>query len=174
MSLADRFGAKVPDRPEDQDACWEWAGSRTPKDYGKIAEGPWHGRTLLAHRVAWALENGPIPEGVKILHHCDNPPCVRAAHLFPGTTSMNHLDSIQKGRWGDRTLRGVLNPGAKLDDDKVREIRRLAADGRSLLSISQEFGVSWPVIDGIVKGRGWAHVTELERAVLAGRFTDQR
>lgn len=103
---------------------------------------------------------------MKVLHHCDNPPCVRPDHLFLGTTSDNHRDSVTKGRWGDRSRHGTAQGNAKLDDDKVREILRLAGEGRSLLSLSQEFGVSWPVIDGIVKGKLWKHV---ERAVLGQR-----
>ena len=51
-----------------------------------------------AHRVAFELANGPIPDGVMVCHHCDNPPCVRPDHLFLGTNSENQRDSVQKGR----------------------------------------------------------------------------
>jgi hypothetical protein len=65
-----RFWAKV----NKSAGCWEWSGARQTSGYGNAVYG---GRLYRAHRLAWELENGPIPSGMLILHGCDNPPCVR-------------------------------------------------------------------------------------------------
>lgn len=76
-------------------ACWPWEGGRDKKDYGVI----WRrGRHVFAHRHAWAMWFGSIPEGLCVLHKCDNPPCVNPWHLFLGTRTDNVHDCIAKGR----------------------------------------------------------------------------
>ena len=79
--------------------CQEWEGERFPSGYGYVssAERREYG-TPLAHRVAWIKANGPIPDGMKILHSCDNPPCVNLAHLSVGTQSKNIADAVARGR----------------------------------------------------------------------------
>jgi hypothetical protein len=84
------------------DGCWEWTGGRT-------AAG-WHGRfavkatrpavIVMAHRFSWELHYGPIPDGMEVCHHCDNPPCGRPDHLFLGTHADNMRDAGNKGRTG--------------------------------------------------------------------------
>lgn len=75
--------------------CIEWQGGRTPQDYGKT----WfEGRTIGAHRLAWIVTNGPIPNGLQVCHRCDNPPCCNPEHLFLGTAAENQHDKGQKGR----------------------------------------------------------------------------
>jgi hypothetical protein len=56
------------------------------------------GKILRAHRVAYELEVGPIPEGMKLLHSCDNRRCVKPQHLTPGTMAQNNADMNRKGR----------------------------------------------------------------------------
>jgi hypothetical protein len=91
-SLEDRFYAKVAYSDE---GCWLWAGSKYANGYGEIKV---DGKKAYAHRVAWALENGPIPAGASVLHHCDVRACVRHDHLFLGDHNANMADMKAKGR----------------------------------------------------------------------------
>lgn len=93
-SLAARFWAKVNKTP----TCWLWTANRLPKGYGVINVGGRAGSQQLAHRVSWELHFGPIPDGLWVLHRCDNPPCVRPDHLFLGTVQDNVDDMVTKGR----------------------------------------------------------------------------
>ena len=77
--------------------CLEWTGHTSPLGYGRFKV---DGRSALAHRVAWSLANNqPVPEGMCILHSCDNPPCCEPTHLRPGTNAENNADKMAKGRW---------------------------------------------------------------------------
>lgn len=75
--------------------CWVWTRSTADFGYGKIGDGS---RVRGTHVVSWELTNGPVPEGLWVLHRCDNPPCVRPEHLFLGTAADNNQDMIRKGR----------------------------------------------------------------------------
>lgn len=72
--------------------CWIWSGTTNRHGYGT-----W-GRKL-AHRHAWEQANGPIPDGLWILHHCDNKPCVNPLHLYAGTRTENVQDAVDRGRF---------------------------------------------------------------------------
>lgn len=91
--MLDRFWAKV----RKSDGCWEWTASRGIRGYGQFRL-PRTRQMSGAHRVAYELSVGPIPEGMFVCHHCDNPSCVRPDHLFVGTNSQNILDAVRKGR----------------------------------------------------------------------------
>ena len=87
----DRFWAKVDASGE----CWMWAASQNPDGYGHF----WlNGKVELAHRIAYALTHGAIPDGAMVLHACDNPSCVRPEHLFLGDQLANMQDAKGKGR----------------------------------------------------------------------------
>ena len=75
--------------------CIEWTGTATYQGYGQIR---FNGRSIGTHRAAWELVNGPIPEGLCVLHHCDNPPCCNVDHLFLGTRTENNADMLAKKR----------------------------------------------------------------------------
>ena len=86
-SLAERFWPKVSRLGEDD--CWEWLASRQPHGYGQFAIGRQRGGMTTAHRVAYELMFGPIPEGLSIDHLCRNKGCVNPAHLEAVTQRVN-------------------------------------------------------------------------------------
>lgn len=110
-----RFWRKVRVTP----GCWEWLGGRFSRGYGRFAAEPT--LSVRAHRYAWEVMNGPIPAGLIVCHHCDNPICVNHAHLFLGTHKDNAEDRDRKGRTADR--RGERHHLAKLSVDDVKAIR---------------------------------------------------
>ena len=78
--------------------CWTWVGNLAAKGYGKIRTAGRGSAWLYAHRASWQLHNGPIPNGLCVLHRCDNPPCVNPEHLWLGTWADNNRDMALKGR----------------------------------------------------------------------------
>lgn len=79
--------------------CWEWIGRwRSRYGYGRLRESGREGAQLVAHRVAYELTYGPIPEGLVARHRCDNPRCCNPAHIEPGTHRDNYLDSVRRSR----------------------------------------------------------------------------
>ena len=93
MLLAERIAAKTVRMPN---GCLEWHGLVNRQGYGRMYS---KGSMKLIHRLAWELANGPIPDGMCVLHHCDNPPCHDAEKcLFLGTVAENIADKIAKGR----------------------------------------------------------------------------
>src|SRR5262249_11680270 len=141
------------------DDCWEWGLARSPSGYGKIKHA---GRHYRVHRLVWTLLRGPIPRGLFVCHHCDNPPCVKIDHLFLGTPADNSADMVRKGRAAkgchvppERRLRGTRNPVSKLTEAKVRQIRKQYVSGISQSSIARHFGVKQPCISAIVLGQNW-------------------
>ena len=75
--------------------CWEWQGYRNACGYGVMRH---NRKSALVHRAAWEVEFGPVPAGLVVCHHCDNPPCANPGHLFLGTVRENALDMTAKGR----------------------------------------------------------------------------
>jgi hypothetical protein len=76
--------------------CWEYSAYRNKHGYGYFSI---NGKQIGAHRASWILHFGPIPEGVQVLHRCDNPPCFRPDHLFLGNQTANMQDCLTKGRF---------------------------------------------------------------------------
>src|SRR5688572_16658454 len=84
VKLSTRFWAKVA--IGEPDACWPWTACGDRHGYGNIRIA---GRSYLAHRIAWELTYGPIPDDLRVLHSCDFPPCCNPGHLHPDTQGQN-------------------------------------------------------------------------------------
>jgi hypothetical protein len=96
-TFEDRFWAKVTKTK----GCWLWKAATNVAGYGKLyAHVDEMGRThtIDSHRASWAIHFGEVPDGLMVLHRCDNPTCVRPDHLFLGTGLDNVLDCHSKGR----------------------------------------------------------------------------
>lgn len=145
--------AKFFSRVRVEGDCWVWTGANDGGlGYGKIYLSG--GGQLKAHRVAWEMFNGDIKDGLFVLHHCDNPPCVNPAHLFLGTQYENIQDRHRKGR----TSHGTSKPHAVLTDDIVRMAKTMFAMGLSKKQIAQGIGVSYVAIWHVLRGYSWKHV----------------
>lgn len=141
-SAAARLHARTRRGPD----CWEWTGGRDSRGYGSIRVA----RTGIgAHRLAWQVAYGPIPPGMAVLHRCDNPPCVRPAHLFLGSQADNNRDMRDKGR----------HQSSRLSAGDVRLIRSLhAAGGTTQVDLGRRFGVTQFTIWMVVHRKSWRDI----------------
>lgn len=130
--------------------CLEWTGAKANYGYGRIGDGSSYVRT---HRLAWELEYGPIPPGINVLHHCDNPPCCEPTHLFLGTQADNARDMMAKGRGRGQIPKGVEHPSARLSDIEVATLRRMAAGVGNYAELGRMFGVSKQYARALVLGK---------------------
>jgi hypothetical protein len=175
-----RFWSKVERHGPDE--CWLWSAGRFRQGYGMF----WfQRRNHYANRIAYLSEHGSIPDGLNVLHRCDNPPCCNPAHLFLGTDSDNTADMHSKGRhsFGERhwtvrqpdkvrrgaqhhfnarpetRLRGERNGRAKLTADDVHQIRQMYASGScDKATLARLFKVSDVNVTAIVRYETWRHV----------------
>jgi hypothetical protein len=134
---------------EDSD-CWMWIGARST-DYGQLYV---DGKVIYAHRLSYILHCDEIPDGMKVLHRCDNRWCVNPAHLFLGTQQDNMNDKVSK----NRQAKGITNGNAKLTELDVIEIRRLLAQPITQKSIADKFGVDPKLITLIKRREIWRHL----------------
>src|ERR1700679_377936 len=151
---SERFWLNV-DSSGGTDSCWPWQKSCDQSmGYGFA----WDGKKLQrAHRYAWTLTNGPIPDGIDVLHECDNPPCCNPKHLFLGTDLENRLDCISKGR--AKFARGEATNHAKITAKQALEIRTLwESGGISQQKIGDMFGINQRAVSKIVLRLSWKHV----------------
>lgn len=137
----------------ENNACLEWPRSHDTSGYGLIGVG---GKKQKAHRLAYREKIGPIPDGLKVCHKCDNPPCFRPDHLFVGSDLDNRLDCVSKGR--ANLPRGDAHPRSKLTEKDVLDIRARLATGESQTAISQDYPVTNQMILRIDKRLAWRHI----------------
>ena len=147
ISLEGRFWEKVQRNGKDE--CWPWLASRNQKGYGwfrRFANDRQGG--IHAHRMAWILENGEVPIGMLVCHHCDNRICVNPAHLFIGTAADNAQDASRKHR---------IHRPQKLNWSQILEIRGLADGGMLQREIGALYGVNQTLISQITRRIIWQH-----------------
>lgn len=149
QSLAERLWSRVVKTP---DGCWEFTGFRNHArgGYGRLKGA---GRqTVSAHRLAWTLTYGPIPDGLLVRHRCDNPPCCNPEHLELGTAAENSADMALR----DRRLTGQRNPRARLTAEQAREIREAVQAGQRAADVARQHGVSRSLVSLVVNRKVWA------------------
>lgn len=162
----DHYTERIPEH-----GCWEWCGAMRPKrhlagdGYGALMV---NGKLVGAHRFAYEHYIGPIPRGLFVCHHCDNPSCVNPAHLFTGEHAQNMADMVAKGRQSPgrsrccrRKLssRGEQNASSKLTESDIRAIRTTyQTGGITQDALASEFRMSRTSIGYIISGKRWGHV----------------
>lgn len=152
LSLRERFEQYIFYSP---DGCWYWLAAYNNKGYGLF----WFNNKLVsAHRMSHELYLGPIPDGLHILHKCDNPKCVNPDHFFLGSYQENSDDKMRKGR--QKKNKGVEMWNAILTEDDVRQIRARYTFGKGVKKLADEFNISTTHLYFIVTNRRWKHLTK--------------
>jgi len=142
-SMEERFWEKV-DRTG---SCWLWKGYKLKKGYGQFRI---NDKAKRAHRVSFSLMKGEIPDGLCVLHHCDNPSCVNPDHLYLGTEKDNARDRDLRHR--RKSTRGVLHGRAKINWQDV-EIMRQSSKPHSYFA--KKYNLDASHIGKIRKNKYW-------------------
>lgn len=145
--VADRLRSKT--KIDRITGCWEWTASKTSSGYGKIFV---TGKLRGAHRVSYELHHGPIQDGMRVLHRCDNPACINPEHLFLGSDADNVADMISKGR----QQKGSRHYKSKLSENDVLAIR--STKNKTNQNLAEQFGVTAATISFVRAGKIWKHV----------------
>ncbi len=163
LKLEARFWSKVDVRDEDE--CWPWNACmgtsgdsqrrKTVLRYGRFGVAP--NGTTNAHRVSYVLAVGEVPNGLMVLHHCDNPPCCNPAHLFMGTGKDNATDRETKGR-------GIAG-NRKLEDWQVGAIVRAHEECElTQRQLADAFGVGQSTINRVLNGVSHVRIARIRCA----------
>lgn len=144
---------------ETDSGCTEWTRCRFMSSTGEPRYGcaSFEGKNWLAHRLAYEVFIGPIPDGMLVCHRCDNPACVNPEHLFAGTGSDNTQDMLRKGRANPPA--GTRCAQSKMTEEIVRQARKLYATGEwTIAELALNYGVKSPALCVALRGLQWKHV----------------
>jgi len=139
----------------EESGCWRWARCGDKDGYGIIhLQG---GTVERAHRFAYRITHGEIPDGLVVRHSCDNPRCVNPAHLSVGTCAENTGDAVAK----NRHYHGERFHTAKLTEADVIAIRAAKA---TITELAKAYGVDKTNISCIRRGKTWRHLLREQTA----------
>ena len=131
-------------RIEKADGCWLWKGSKNEYGYGVfLLPG---GKPVRAHRYSYEFFKGPIPDGLIIMHTCDNPPCVNPSHLQLGTRADNNADAAIKRRHNY----GTAHWNGRISDQDIKDIRSAT---ETQAALARKYGVCQSHISRIKSGQ---------------------
>lgn len=173
--LIKRFQAKT--KP-DEFGCLMWIGTKNTTGYGLMRV---NNTLYRAHRLAYIIHHGFIPENLSILHLCDKPSCVLIDHLMAGTHAENMRQAAQRGRlkglkgdlsssrrYPERRPRGSMNHFSLLNEEKVAEILfYFQYRGYTRNELAKKYGVASRTIFDIIKRKTWIHVPFPTTEILA-------
>ena len=136
--------------------CWVWAGAKSARGYGVISlkSQEFPQKVAMSHRAVYEICVEPIPDGMRVLHRCDNPPCCRPSHLFLGTDADNVKDKVAKGR----QARGEGSGTSRLTALQVLEIRKRFLACERPQKIAESFNIAECHVYSIATGRSWSHL----------------
>lgn len=143
LSLAERFERYVV-RGVSEDDCWGWRGCLSQYGYGRLNLGGRGAGVDMAHRVAWRLFRGSLPDGMHVLHICDNPICSNPRHLYLGTQRENLRDAVVRRR-------GRYQRTTALTDEQCAEIRRLYDAGVPPKKIAVQLGTPYRLTETVAR-----------------------
>lgn len=150
----DRFWSRVDRRGPDD--CWEWTEkSPKPGEYGRFliyADGK--STAYLAHRFAYTMAYGYVPDDLLVCHSCDNRRCCNPRHLWVGTDQDNAQDMWSKGRG----QRGENHSYAKLTANQVLEMRSILQAGATQSKVADMYGVNRATVGDIYRRSTWKHI----------------
>jgi DNA-binding XRE family transcriptional regulator len=147
-TLEERFLEKA--MPEPNSGCWLWTSTRRRDGYGIISAGKRGNGILAAHRVSYNLFCSEIPDGLYVLHKCDNKACVNPEHLFLGTHQDNMADMSRKVR--------ASRHNAKLSAEQLNDVRIRLANGEKQKDIAARYGISRQAVGFIAAGKNYRSV----------------
>jgi hypothetical protein len=154
-AVRERFFQKV--EKDGHTGCWVWTGASNPRGYGRVRI---NDVLRHSHRVSYRFHCGPIPDGVQVNHHCDNPPCVNPDHLYTGTQAENLADAKERGGLVENLPRGDKHHRSVLSARDALAICHLYEDtDHTYRSLADLFGVGKGTIQCVLQGDSWAHVT---------------
>lgn len=136
-----------------ENGCREWQRARSKNGYGFIH---FDGKMQKAHRLAFEAFIRPIPPGRFVLHHCDNPSCVRPSHLYAGTNNENMRDMVRK----NRAVHGERQHLAKLTHAAVVEI---IASKLTAVALAEKFSVDAETVRRVRRGETWRRSTGIRK-----------
>lgn len=153
---------------EKTDSCWNWIGCLHKSGYGWVTSS---GKTQLAHRLAYKIFKGIIPQELCVCHSCDNKRCVNPDHLWLGSQAENIKDRDSKGRqvspsgekhrfrlYPESVPKGSAHPLAKLTEPQVLAIKSRYSLGWSVRVLAKEYGVNVPAVYKLLNGKTWRHL----------------